>query len=178
MKTNEQEKLTGAQKGTLIHLCMQRLQPKQEYTLESIENMIQDLAFKEIISSVEAKSINKHAILKFTKSNIWKELQEAKEIYKEKPFYITIDAKSIYNKEVEEDILVQGIIDLYYINKNDELILVDYKTDFIENGTESELIDRYKKQLELYKNALESALGRKVERAYIYSTYLGREIEV
>ena len=178
MKTNDQEKLTGAQKGTLIHLCMQRLQPKQEYTLEGIENMIQDLAFKEIISSVEAKSINKHAILKFTKSNIWKELQEAKEIYKEKPFYITIDAKSIYNEEIEEDILVQGIIDLYYINKNDELILVDYKTDFIENGTESELINRYKKQLELYKNALESALGRKVERACIYSTYLGREIEV
>lgn len=178
MKTDEQEKLSGAQKGTLLHLCMQRLQPNQEYTIEKIERMINDLVFKEIISSVEAENINKNAILKFTKSNIWKELQEAKEIYKEKPFYITIEAKSIYHEEVEEDVLVQGIIDLYYINKKGELILVDYKTDFVENGAENELVNRYKKQLELYKNALENALGRKVNKAYIYSTCLGKEIEL
>lgn len=178
MKSNEQEKISGAQKGTLLHLCMQRLQPNQEYTIEKIKNMIQDLVFKEIISSVEAENINKSAILKFTKSNIWKELQEAKEIYKEKPFYITIDAKSIYHEEVEEEVLVQGIIDLYYINKNDELILVDYKTDFVEDGKENELIDKYKKQLELYKNALKSALKRNVNRVYIYSTFLSKEIEV
>ena len=30
----------------------------------------------------------------------------------------------------------------------------------------------------LYKNALESALERKVDKAYIYSTYLEKEIEV
>lgn len=178
MKTDEQEKLSGAQKGTLLHLCMQRLQPNQEYTIEKIERMINDLVFKEIISSVEAENINKNAILKFTKSNIWKELQEAKEIYKEKPFYITIDAKSIYHEEVEEDVLVQGIIDLYYVNKNNELIIVDYKTDFVEEGKENELAHKYKKQLELYKRALESALGRKANRVYIYSTYLGKEIEL
>ena len=178
IEKSEPQKLTGVQKGTLLHLCMQRLQPNKEYSFEKIESMIQDMVLKEIISQVEAKSINIQAIFKFTQSNIWKELHEAKEFYKEKPFYITLDAKSIYNEDVEEDVLVQGIIDLYYINKNDELILVDYKTDFIENGAEGNLISRYNTQLELYKKALESALGRKVEKVYIYSTYLGKEIEV
>ena len=178
MRADEQEKISGAQKGTLLHLCMQRLQIEQEYTIEKIQNMIQDLVFKEIISTVEAENINKSAILKFTKSSIWKELKSAKEIYKEKPFYITIDAQSIYHEEVEEEVLVQGIIDLYYINQNDELILVDYKTDFVEDGKENELFDKYKKQLELYKNALESALNRKVDKVYIYSTYLAKEIEI
>lgn len=178
MKVDEKEKISGAQKGTLLHLCMQRLQIKQEYTMDEIQEMIQDLVFKEIISETEAENINKYAIFKFTKSRIWKELQTAKEIYKEKPFYINIEAKSIYHEEVKENVLVQGIVDLYYINQNDELILVDYKTDFVEEGKENELISRYKKQLEIYKNALENALNRKVDRVYIYSTYLSKEIEI
>lgn len=132
LKADEKEKLTGAQKGTLLHLCMQKLDTTQEYTKEKIQKFVQDLAFKEIISPIEADNININAILKFTKSNIWKELQTAKEIYKEKPFYINIDAKDIYHEKTEEKILVQGIIDLYYINQYDELILLDYKTDFVE----------------------------------------------
>ena len=100
----------------------------------------------------------------------------AKQVQKEKPFYIKIPAKEIYQEEVQEDVLIQGIIDLYYINKENELILVDYKTDFLQS--EQELIDKYKIQLELYKKALEEALGTKVCHIYIYSTYLGKEIEI
>ena len=178
LKSEQEQKLTGAQKGTLLHLCMQKLNIKEEYTIEKIDHMIQNLVFKEIISQNEAENINKYSILKFTKSNIWKELQNAKEIYKEKPFYINIEAKDIYHEEIDEKVLVQGIIDLYYINENNELVLVDYKTDFVEDGKEVELINKYKKQLEIYKNALESALNRNVDRVYIYSTCLGKEIEL
>ena len=178
MKKEEKEKLTGAQKGTLVHLCMQRLNAKQEYTREDVKNLIQDLVFKEIITEVEAENININAILNFTKSNIWTELKNAKEIYKEKPFYINLAAKEIYHEETEEDILAQGIIDLYYINQDDELVLVDYKTDFVENGKENELVSKYQKQLDLYKKALEDALNRQVDKVYIYSTWLGKEIKI
>ena len=72
--------------------------------------------------------------------------------------------------------MVQGIIDLYYINEKDELILVDYKTDYVKE--EKELIEKYKVQLELYKKALEESLDRKVEKIYIYSTQLNKAIEI
>ena len=178
MKKEEKEKLTGAQKGTLVHLCMQRLNAKQEYTREDVKKLIQDLVFKEIITEVEAENININVILNFTKSNIWTELKNAKEIYKEKPFYINLAAKEIYHEETEEDILAQGIIDLYYINQDDELVLVDYKTDFVEDGKENELVSKYQKQLDLYKKALEDALNRQVDKVYIYSTWLGKEIKI
>ena len=132
---------------------------------------------KQIITKKESESINPYIILEFTKSNIWNELKQAKEIYKEKPFYINIPAKDIYNEEIDEDILVQGIIDLYYINKNNELILVDYKTDYINKNEENQLIIKYKKQLAIYQDALENALKRKVHKKYIYSTSLNKEIE-
>ena len=175
---SQDDKLTNAQKGTLVHLCMQYLRENVSYDLQKVKDLIQDLLRREIITEKEAENINPYSILQFTKSAIWEELQQAKEIQREKAFYIQIPAKEIYQKELTENILVQGIIDLYYINKNGELILVDYKTDYVEKGNEKELVIKYRKQLDLYKQALEEALNRKVEKSYIYSTYLGKEIEI
>ena len=155
---------------------MQKLDEKQDYDLGKVNQIIDNLVKNEIITEKEAKHINPAAILKFTQSKIWKDMKQAKKINKEKPFYITIPAKEIYQEEATEDILVQGIIDLYYVNKEDELILVDYKTDFVQS--EQELVNKYKKQLELYEKALEEAFHKKVKSTFIYSTYLGKEIEV
>lgn len=155
---------------------MQKLKEKENYDLEKINRFISDLVKKEMITSQEAENINPHAILKFTQSYIWEEMKEAKEIQKEKPFYITLPAKEVYDKEVEENVLIQGMIDLYYINQKGELILVDYKTDFVRE--EEELIEKYRKQLELYQKALEEALQKKVDHVYLYSTFLGKALEV
>lgn len=178
LQDDKDVKITSAQKGTLTHLCMQKLNPKEEYDINKIKELVNSLQLKEIITEKEAEAINPYKILEFTKSNTWQELKEAKEFYQEKPFYINIPAKEIYNKNIDETILVQGIIDLYYIDKNDNLVLLDYKTDYVENGKEQELIKKYKKQLDLYKEALEEALNRKVDRVYIYSVWLGKEIEI
>ena len=177
LRKEDDDKLTSAQKGALVHLCLQKLNEKQEYTLQEIKDLINELELKQIITNKEARSISTYKILAFTKSTIWKELRKAKAVEKEKPFYINIPAKEIYNQEIEEDILVQGIIDLYYINENDKLVLVDYKTDYVEKGKEEELLNKYRKQLDLYKRALESALNRDVDKVYIYSVYLEKEIE-
>ena len=171
-------KITSAQKGTLIHLCMQKLNPKEEYDLQKIKELIQELQLKQIITEKEVEAINLYKILEFTKSNIWEELKTAKEIYQEKPFYINVPAKQIYEQDIEENILVQGIIDLYYIDKDDKLVLLDYKTDYVKKGKENELVQKYKKQLDLYKEALEQSLNKQVDKVYIYSVYLGKEIEL
>lgn len=177
LKDDKEDKLTNAEKGTLVHLCMQHLDEKLEYNIEKIKELVEELERKEIITLKEKENINLYKILEFTKSNIWKEMRKAKKVYKERPFFINIPAKEIYNEEIEEKILIQGIIDLYYINENDEIILVDYKTDYVEKGKEQELIEKYKKQLELYCKAIEEANKKQVSRIYIYSVYLGREIE-
>lgn len=172
----ENMQLSGAQKGTLLHLCMKKLDENKEYNLTSIKEMIHTLVEKEMITQKEANNINPMVILKFTQSNIWQDMKKAKEVQKEKAFYLTIPAKEIYEEEIPENILVQGMIDLYYINQKDELILVDYKTDFV--NAEIELIEKYKKQLALYRRALEEGLDKKVKQVFIYSTFLGKEIEI
>lgn len=172
-------KLTGAQKGTLIHLCLQKMKETEEYNLEKITELIEELKDKEIITEIEAQNIDKEKLLEYTNSQLWTELKQAKEIHKEHPFYINIKASRIYNqinKEDDEDILVQGVIDLFFIDKDDKLILVDYKTDYVQN--ENELVEEYKGQLDLYKEALEQSLDKKVDKMCIYSVYLNKLIEI
>ena len=177
LQEDENVKITNAQKGTLVHLCMQKLDlSKKMYTYDDVKKLVSELETKKIITAKEAEAININKIYQFTKSKIWNEMTNSKQVEREKPFYINIPAKEIYKQDLEEKILVQGIIDLYYITAQDELILVDFKTDFVEDRNEQILVDKYRIQLNLYKRALESATGRTVDRVYIYSTYLEKEI--
>lgn len=173
----ETEKVTSSEKGTLIHFMLQKVNFREDYTLEKLEELKEELVAKKFITSLQAKSIELEKVLGFINSDFAQEIRKAKLIEKEKAFCTKIMAKTIYEEADETDeILVQGIIDLYFINGKDELILVDYKTDYINFGEENILINKYKKQLEIYKKALEEALHRKVEKTYIYSLKLNKEI--
>ncbi len=201
LQEDSERPLTGAQKGTIMHLCMQRLDINKDYDFKDVERFVNDLEQNNIITKKEREAIYLQNIYKYTQSSIWKELRTAKKIEREKPFYILLPSEEIYKNnqndfennekifegEEKEDIsnlkngntdkiLVQGIIDLYYINQNDELVLLDYKTDFARS--EEQLVKKYKVQLDIYKRALQMALGRKVDKVYIYSLYLQKAISV
>lgn len=157
-----------------MHLVLQKMDLKQEYNYEKIEELINNLVLSKIITQTEAEAIDINKIINFIKSEFAKNIVSAKMIYKEQPFYIDIPAKDLCNVDVDEKILVQGIIDLYFIDKDGNLILVDYKTDKVKD--ENELKEKYKNQLKIYKQALEISLNKNVYKTYIYSLYLNKEI--
>ena len=74
-----------------------------------------------------------------------------------------------------EKVILQGIIDAF-IMEEEGIILVDYKTDRVKDG--EELRNRYQKQIELYSEALEQILGKKVKRRVLYSFSLGEEVDL
>ena len=55
LKLEEKNKLTGAQKGTLIHLCMQNLDEKVDYNLIKVKELINSLVEKQIITKIEGE---------------------------------------------------------------------------------------------------------------------------
>lgn len=175
---NEDVQITGAQKGTLMHMCFQKLDESKDYTKEMLQQLVDDLVYRKIITPLEGKSINMYKLYSYTKSDLFKQIRRAKKVYKEQPFYINLTADEVYGNGLDDNILVQGIIDLYFINEVGEVVLVDYKTDYVEKGKQAELVEKYKKQLEIYKKALEQALGRNVDKCFIYSVYLEELIEV
>lgn len=76
-------------------------------------------------------------------------------------------------KKVEDRILINGIIDLYF-KDGDDYVLVDYKTDNVESM--EELVERYEVQLKFYKKALEMNYNIEISELVIYSLKLNSQI--
>ena len=78
------------------------------------------------------------------------------------------------------NVIVQGVIDAFYITDDDNIVLIDYKTDGLSNNNTSKekLIDSYKIQLEIYAKALTQLTGKKVVEKYIYSFALNEAIRI
>ncbi len=162
------QQITFARRGSLVHLILQKLDFARDYQMRDLEEMVQRLVQKHILTEFEAQNINLQIIMKFLQSEIYLRIKDAREIYKEKTFCLN----RVSEEFSEAEISVQGMIDLYFIDKENKLVLLDYKTDFVQE--ENELRTRYLVQLKIYQEALESALNRKVDEVYIYSTTLNR----
>ena len=72
---------------------------------------------------------------------------------------------------------MQGIIDAYF-ETDEGLVLVDYKTDKVENPDGSDLIAKYRVQLDYYAEALTRLTGQPVAEKLIYSFALQKELKL
>ena len=163
-------------KGTLYHTLFEHINININ-SLEQIDEFINNLQIQGIITAEEKNFIEKDKILLFLKSNLVKRIKNSNFVKKEMPFKLGVKPLEIYfNKDMKKSnsiIIVNGIIDLLF-EENDEIILVDYKTD---NVTSKEILaKRYKVQLDIYKKAIEKATGKKVKECILYLILFGKEI--
>ena len=168
---SQNSSLTGAKKGTIIHYILQRLNLKKDYTNEDLQRFMQDLVDENAITKEQLSQIDIKQIKSFLDDDVAIEIKNCKALYKEKSFVTDYQVG-------DNSILVQGVIDLFYQTKDGEWVLLDYKTDYLPEGNINVLVDRYKKQLEIYKKALEDIIGKKVAHTYIYSLNLGKKVEL
>ena len=131
-------------------------------------------------SDDEQNRINTYKLKKFLSDDIAKRMSLAAEkglLFKEKPFVFGSNGRDLFDDEAASDelILVQGIIDVFF-QEDDGIVLLDYKTDRVDE--EEELVLRYEKQLQLYKSAIEKAYNVPVKEVLIYSFALEKEIQL
>lgn len=173
--------LKGAAKGTLYHRIWENLDYEKIDTKNQIEEQFNKMLETGKLTVEERKTIWLPDFLKFVKTSLAERMKKAwqrGELYREQPFVIALPANQIQKEyKTEEEILVQGIIDAYFEEK-DELVLVDYKTDKVQAKGEKELVERYTVQMQYYKKALEMITDKKVKEIYIYSTGFGKAVLV
>lgn len=185
--------LSGKEKGDIIHNIFKNMDFNTKWNEEKIKTYLDMEKAFPLKYNEEEKEIIKEDIFKgFFESNIYERILNAKEIQKEENFYFLIEESELkkfiknedeINKEKnkeEDKILVQGIMDLYFIEQNGNIVLIDYKTDKPKNIKElkNQLIKNYSKQLKLYSLILEKKYNKKVDEIYIYSTTLKEFIEI
>ncbi len=173
----QKDGLTSAQKGTATHKVMQFL--NFENAKNNLSEELLRLLEWEFISEEEYNAINKDAILKFIKSDLFERINQSSETKREFRFITKVPAGYIYDNInpnlKDEQIVLQGAIDCLFF-ENDGVVVIDFKTDRVDN--ESVLIERYKKQIDIYAYVCEKIFGKHIKQKIIYSLYLGKEIIV
>lgn len=176
-KPEEEKKLQGAALGTAMHTFLEEADLRQSYDMEQIEALAAALVEKGRLTPTEAASLRKKELLRFFHSPLAERMRAAAEVQRERTFSLLMQPKEIFfgeaYQDVEEWILVNGIIDCYFIEE-DQIVLLDYKSDRVYD--EEKLKERYHIQMQLYCKALERSLGLPVKEIYLYSFALGRAI--
>jgi ATP-dependent helicase/nuclease subunit A len=183
-------KITSADKGTATHLFLQFCN-FENAEKNGAKAELSRLVDKKFIAPQVAELINLKQIEKFFESDFYSTLKNAKKTYREQRFNILLPASHFtqdeeFKSEIEkEEILVQGVIDLFFEDENGRIILCDYKTDYL---TPEELKDealviqkmknRHGKQLEYYAMAIERFLGKAPDSILIYSLPYGEAVEI
>ena len=175
----EERKGSATERGTAYHRVLECMDLSGIRHSDQVKERMENLVLQGKLTGQAAETINPYDIYVFSKSSLCNRLLNAEQngrLSKEQPFVIAKPAGEISKDyESDKDVLIQGIIDAYF-EESDGIVLIDYKTDRVK--TAEELIARYKKQLELYGEALEQTTGKRVKERIMYSFCLGKEISV
>ena len=175
MRAEGESSTGGTFYGTAFHRIMELWDYDNNNERYITDDMVMDFAArmhelhrmdKDMIDAIRPEDVEF-----FLNSPLGQRMQKAKsekKLYREQPFVIGIP-------ESGETVLVQGIIDAYFI-EDDGITIVDYKTDHVSSP--EILINRYRAQLEYYGTALSKITGKSIKALTIYSTCLRSEVNI
>lgn len=169
--------------GTLYHKVMQYIDFETK-GVDGVKAEVERLVAERYLTQQEVDEIREvdgdefeRKIAKCLESNIMQtalENEKKGRCMREKAFMMYAPANEVHDDfEATDEVLVQGVIDLF-IN-GDKKIIVDFKNSNLGN---KETVKKYKKQLKLYKMAVESAIDAKVDRIVLYSFKTGEPIDI
>lgn len=170
------KKTGGAAKGTLYHRLLEKIDYSKVTDEKSFDLYLKELSDAGIISDGDKELIDKRDFTCWLSSKLGGNAAAAyKEgrLKREAEYIMSIPADELGFDGSESPILIQGIIDAY-IEDDEGIVLIDYKTDRVK--AESELVERYKTQLDYYEKALIAMKKKPVKSRIIWSFYLGKAV--
>ena len=166
----------AAKVGTAYHKVMQYIDYFAE-SEERIESEMDKMLEQGKLTEEEKNVVKVQDIKRCLESDIMAIAREGEKkgrCHREQSFMMYKPACEVSdNFKAKDRVLVQGVIDLF-IN-DDVKIIVDFKNSLLKD---EETINKYKKQLYLYKSAVESVIGAKIDRVVLYSFKTGKTIDL
>lgn len=172
-------KIYGSALGTLVHLCMEKLDFLRMENEAEIKEQLESFLSAGIIDDEELKILHTHKFLSFANSPLGRRMKEnISTLRKEVSFKILSAISEIHGIDSDDSLIVQGTIDAFFEDSDGRVVLVDYKTDKIPKEGTDIIAERYRIQLDTYARALEKMLGKEVKEKYIYLFDNGETISV
>ena len=164
-----------AEEGTAYHRVMECID-FDCYTVKDVQDSMDRMVQNELLTKAQSDLVDPRIILDCLNDKVIS-LARRYPHYREKQFMLNIPAKELVDTKVEDSVLLQGTVDLF-INgreKGGENILVDFK---FSQKSDSEIKERYQKQLDLYAMAIEECMNTVVDKKIIFVLGRNREIEM
>lgn len=174
------EERRGAFRGTAYHRTLELLDFEKADSLTAVKEELRRLVENQRLPEEYRRLVRSGVLWEFFCSELGRRMRRAAaegRLHKEQQFVIGVPARELELADSPELVLIQGIVDAY-IEEEDGLILIDYKTDYLEAGQEQLLRDRYGVQLRCYERALSQMTGKRVKEKLIYSMTLQKAIEL
>ncbi len=165
----ENAPLSDREKGIIAHAILQNY----DFKKGDFDKQIEDMLDKEIILKSELDEVDISSVKSALSSPIF-DSAKVGEVYKEQSFLVNFNANLLYGVQTDEEVLIQGVIDLLIIKKN-EAEIIDYK---YSKAPASVLKERYAKQLDLYARAVEKSLGKKVVAKSLVNILSGEVVKI
>ena len=148
------------------------------YIISSLDGFLADHSITQYERDIFNNAADMDRLCVFFRDETSERMTEAARqgaLYREEPFIMGICADEIDpDFPHDETVLIQGIIDAYWI-EDGQAVILDYKTDRVKDP--DRLIRLYKKQLDLYERALVQ-MRIPVKEKLIYSFELGMTIRI
>ncbi len=136
---------------------------------------------RRLLTAKQSEAIDLPAVAAFFTSQLGQRLLSAGWVRREVPFSCMFPASRVYPGSDEslsqEPIFIQGVIDCLF-EDSAGVVLLDYKTDRIYKQQWAEAAERHRFQLELYAEAIESVLGRKVGECHVFFFDGGQAVQL
>lgn len=156
--------------GTLYHYIMEKI--NYDESEDEINQIIENILLIPEYTQLK-QFLNKNEIFEAVKNINC--LRQGAKVEKEVMFTMAGKHCDLVENGVDEDIIIQGVIDLI-INKGGQVYIVDFKTN--KNFKDETLISTYSTQLNLYAKAYENAYGKNVNKLLLYSFSKNKFIEI
>ncbi len=190
-----QSPLRGAQRGSAIHAVLRYLDLAAATSgagEQGVRAQIDRMQRHAMLTAAEADTTRPLAalFLRYAVSPLGRRIQAAERagrLYREMPFTLRFDAAAIHGDDAggfapEDAVLVQGIIDLWFVDpETADVVLVDFKSDRLradEASIQQILTQRYQLQLDYYAQAIQQATGRAVTQCYIWLLDAGQAYKI
>lgn len=161
-----EETLTGADRGTAIHLCLQYLDFAAQTEAE-VKAQIADMLTRRLLTKEQADAVDTKAIAAFLKSGLADRIRRSGRVAREYRFSILRPVSDYVPDASDDALLLQGVVDCFFEEK-DGLVVLDFKTDRITRAETAQRAEHYRAQLEAYALALEKITGKPVREKVLY----------
>ena len=169
--------LTGAERGTALHLVMQDLDFFCEPDEQSVRAQIEAMRAQRKLTDEQANAVDVRAIVRFLRSDLAARMRKSKQVEREYRFSLLRPVRDFSSLDADDSVLLQGVVDCFF-EEDGELVVVDFKTDHVLRAQLDERAEHYRPQLEAYSMALTRVMGKKVKEKVLYFFSAGEEMRL